>query len=85
MLSTGIFSSLVLPRLAKTQLEKGIAVEAEHDSLYKVLEKWASAKNLKLPFTIEEFRKKIAEGHIKEIADYYDLLLKHVEKNKDSN
>ena len=73
---------LLQNKRAETQLEKGTEVEKEHDPLYSILEKWAKKHELELPFSIDEFREKIARGHIKEIADYYDKLLTFVETSK---
>jgi phage/plasmid-associated DNA primase len=66
----------------QNQLKIGIDVEKEHKNLYEIFEKYLENNSLKMPLTEDEFYKTIAEAHIKEIPNYYDLLLKHVENKK---
>lgn len=65
----------------KSQLEMGIEVEKEHKDVWDLLKKFADDNKVTLPLTEEEFYKKIAEAHLKEISDYYTRLDK-MEKSK---
>lgn len=54
-----------------SELEMGIEVEKEHKDVYDILK-----KEYDIDWTLEEFAKKIAEAHIKELPDYYTRLKK---------
>jgi rubrerythrin len=65
----------------KDQLEKGIEIEKEHTDVYKILEDFLKEHDLKMPLTRKEFFETIAKAHIDEVRDYYDKLIKYVEKD----
>lgn len=58
------------------QLEMGIKVESEHGDVYESLDSYLESFNVGMPWSKEEFYKKIAEAHLKEIPDYYTRLTK---------
>lgn len=58
------------------QLKKGIAHEKEHAGLYHYLENFLDKYDIDMPLTLDEFSGKIAQDHIKENPDYYDMLEK---------
>ena len=62
------------------QLSKGIEVEKEHKDLYEKLKKKLAQKGIEMPISEKEFYADIALRHLNEEKDYYDLLLKYVEK-----
>jgi len=59
---------------SQSQLNTGIKVEREHDDLYNYFEKYLKTKGIKMPIDKNEFAKKIALVHLKELNDYYDKL-----------
>jgi len=62
------------------KLAVGVKVEKEHKDLYDKLKKRLAAQGVEMPITEQEFYETIAKAHFKEDDDYYDLLLKYVEK-----
>jgi len=56
------------------QLSKGIKVESEHRDLYDYFKKFCEKNNLKMPLTENEFFEYIANSHLREMPNYYDLL-----------
>ncbi len=65
------------------QLEMGIKIESEHGNIYDELQRWMEStykEYASMPWSREEFYKKIAEAHIKEIPDYYTRLTKMEEE-----
>ena len=64
------------------QLEKGIEIEKEHTDVYELMEDYLKKHYLKMPLTRKEFFEMIANAHIDEVRDYYDRLIKHVEKHE---
>lgn len=58
------------------QLKMGIKIESEHGDVYEYLDNYLEPFNIKMPFTKEEFYKKIAEAHLREMPDYYTRLVK---------
>ena len=63
-------------RISKSQIEQGVEVEKEHSAIYDEL---CAILGDKMPWTLEEFVKKIAEDHLEEFSDYYTRL-KEMEK-----
>ena len=63
------------------QLEIGIKVEKEHTDVYNLLEDFLKKHDLKMPLSRKDFFEYIARAHISEVKDYYDKLIKHVEKH----
>lgn len=62
-----------------SELEMGIKIESEHLDVYEELEQWLKSTfkdYSKMPWPKEEFYKKIAQAHIKELPDYYTRLAK---------
>ena len=59
-----------------SQLEIGTKIESEHCNIFEELDSYLESFNVSMPWSKEEFYKKIAEAHIKEIPDYYDRLIK---------
>ena len=53
------------------EMEMGIEVEKEHSDIYNQLKKMFGED---IPWTLDEFAKKIAKGHFKELKDYYTRL-----------
>lgn len=64
------------------KLAVGVKVEKEHKDLYDKLKKRLAAQGVEMPITEQEFYETITKAHFKENDDYYDLLLKYVEKKK---
>ena len=60
----------------KTQIELGVAVEKEHKDIWDLFKKFVDDNKLEMPLTEEDFYKKIAEAHLKELPDYYTKLAK---------
>lgn len=58
----------------KTELQMGIEVQSEHEDVYNELKDLLDKSGIKMPWTREEFFKKIAKDHLKEIEDYYTRL-----------
>jgi hypothetical protein len=56
------------------QLEMGIKIESEHGDIYDYLDIYLESFNVPMPWSKEEFYKKIAEAHLREIPDYYTKL-----------
>ena len=66
-------------RESKTELEKGIEIEKEHDGVYDMIDKYLKNKDIEMPFSKEEYHKMIAQVHIDEVPDYYTKLIKYIE------
>ena len=60
----------------KTELQMSIEVQSEHEDVYNELKELFDKHGIKIPWTREEFFKKIAKAHLKEIEDYYTRLKK---------
>jgi predicted DNA-binding protein len=58
-------------RISESQIEQGIKIEKEHKDVYDALCKKFGDD---MPWTLEEFAKKIAEAHLEELDDYYSRL-----------
>lgn len=65
---------------SKDQLGVGIKIEKEHRDLYLNLKKRLAENGMKMPMSEKEFYTFIAKKHLKEDEDYYNLLLKYIEK-----
>lgn len=65
----------------KEQLEIGRKVEKEHTNVYDMLEDFLKKHDLEMPISRKEFFELIAKAHISEVRNYYDKLMKHVEKH----
>jgi hypothetical protein len=59
-----------------TELEMGIKIESEHGDIYDHLDSYLESFNVPMPWSKEEFYKKIAEAHLREMPDYYTRLNK---------
>jgi len=59
-----------------------IAIEKEHKALYKKVKAEFASKGEKFSMSLDDFAKAIAQEHIDEKTDYYELLKKHVEPVK---
>lgn len=70
------FTSLKINESNNSELEKGIKIESEHFDVYEYLDKYLDSYNVPMPCSKEEFYKKIAEAHLREIPDYYTRLEK---------
>ncbi len=57
-----------------SQLEMGIKIESEHGDIYDHLDSYLESFNVPMPWSKEEFYKKIAEAHLREMPDYYTRL-----------
>lgn len=57
-----------------TQLEMGISIESEHGDVYDYIDNYLESFNVPMPCSKEEFYKKIAEAHLREMPDYYTRL-----------
>lgn len=62
--------------MSNSELEKGIKVESEHGNIYEEIDFYLESFNIGMPWSKEEFYKKIAQAHLKEIPDYYTRLEK---------
>jgi len=62
--------------LEKTELEMGVEVQSEHEDIYNEIKGLLNKSNIKIPWTREEFFKRIAKDHLEEISDYYTRLKK---------
>jgi rubrerythrin len=76
-----VLSNYLKTASEEDQLEKGIEVEKEHTDVYELMEDFLKKHDLKMPLTRKEFFEMVAKAHIKEVKDYYDKLIKHVEKH----
>ena len=59
-----------------SELEMGIKIESEHGDIYDHLDSYLESFNVPMPWSKEEFYKKIAEAHLREMPDYYTRLNK---------
>lgn len=59
-----------------SQLEMGIKIESEHGDIYDHLDSYLESFNVPMPWSKQEFYKKIAEAHLREMPDYYTKLNK---------
>lgn len=57
-----------------SELKKGIKHEKEHLDLYNKIHDYLKIKKIKMPITKLEFFEYIAQAHINEIKNYYELL-----------
>lgn len=76
-----VLSSYLKTASEDDQLEKGIEIEKEHTDVYELMKDFLKKHDLKMPLTQEEFFEMVAKSHIKERKDYYDKLIKYVEKD----
>ncbi len=56
------------------ELEMGIQVQSEHEDIYLEIKSILDKNNIQVPWTREEFFKKIALKHLEELDDYYSKL-----------
>jgi len=63
-----------LLEILKSELKKGIKVEEEHEDLYDFFVKEFKKIDTDMPISKEDFYKKIAQAHLKEMPDYYTKL-----------
>jgi hypothetical protein len=65
-----------LLEILKSELKKGIKVEEEHEDLYDFFVKEFKKIDTDMPISKEDFYKKIAQAHLKEMPNYYTELAK---------
>lgn len=70
------FSNLSESKNEPSQLEMGIKVESEHGDVYEYIDNYLESFNVPMPCSKEEFYKKIAQAHLREMPDYYTRLQK---------
>jgi hypothetical protein len=68
--------------MTSKSLKNGIKVEHEHRDLYLKLKAMLEKQGVEMPISETEFYATIARVHLKEEKDYYDLLMKYVEKKE---